>query len=278
MARIPGPAAAAVYRAAEAFVDRALRRNGGLFVASRRVWAADVIERLGERFPATVGTSGVPFERRWSESLAGASPEAVQLAAELTAVHVLFAKDLSAATKHRLVDTTLALAPGTAHRPGWLDEACAVGLAGTGVAFKTRRLSQLRLLLDAVASWKRLSPPGRRRRLDDPTAFRDWLADVPNDGAYAQREALCHLVHPDAFEPIVSPRVKRDIVAGLGDLVPDTGGDVDRALAAARRALTPRFGEGFSFVDPAVATLWRRSPPGPTGSTPGAAGTARETP
>lgn len=62
-----------------------------------------------------------------------------------------------------------------------------------------------------------------------------------------------HLVHPDAFEAIVSPRTKRRVVE---ELAPDVAegatvdtGDVDVALRSMRRMLAPRHGPHFAFID-----------------------------
>lgn len=249
MARIPGADQARVYAAAERFVERALRRNGSVF-SSRRRWAPDVLDDLRARLvdPPT----GATFEERWAGLLAGAGEATIELAAEVCYVHVLFAADLSPTTKRRLVEATLARSSSPPRVSAPLDAALDAGLAGTGVAFKTRRLSQLRLLVDAVRLWKTLKRPVRDELLADPEGFRRWLADLPCDGADAQREALLHLVHPDAFEPIVSPRVKRRIIAAYaaqtsGDS--ENGADVDVTLRELRAALTPEHGAGFAFVD-----------------------------
>ncbi len=42
----------------------------------------------------------------------------------------------------------------------------------------------------------------------DAAMCRRWLHSVPAPGAAAQREALAHLLHPRAFEPIASPTVR----------------------------------------------------------------------
>lgn len=249
MARIPGADQARVYAAAQRFVERALRRNGSVF-SSRRRWAPDVLDDLHVRLaePAT----GASFGERWAALLAGAGDHTVELAAEACYVHLLFAADLSPTTKRHLVETTLARSSSPPRVSAPLDAALAAGLAGTGVAFKRRRLSQLQLLVDAVRLWKTLKRPLREELLADGDGFRRWLAEVPCDGAAAQREALLHLVHPDAFEPIVSPRVKRRIVAAYTPEGAEDGGDgadVDVTLRGLRAALEPEHGPGFAFVD-----------------------------
>lgn len=242
MARVDGDEAEAVYAAAQRFVERALRCNGSI-LSSRRRWAPDLLDALLARL---AGAEGATFDERWGAALDGASAAVVELAAEALYVHLLFATDLTPATKHRLIEGTLARSTAPPRVAAPMAAALDVGLARTGVAFKTRRLSQLGLLLGAVRAWKDLRPAERAERLAAPDTFKQWLFTVPHDGAYAQREALLHLVHPDAFEAIVSPRMKRRFVE---EYAPGTEGDVDVVLRAIRRRLAARHGPGFAFID-----------------------------
>jgi len=257
MPPVPAPRFEPAYAAAALFVDRALARNASLFASKRRAWAPDVLDDLCRRLADPGGAAGTSFDQRWTRQLDGASPETVHLAAELLYVHVVFATDLRAATKRRLVGETLARSPSAPALPPVLDAALEGGIAGTGVAYKARRQSQLQLLADAARAWKRLPAAQRRGLLTQPRHFKAWLFSVPHRGAYAQREALLHLVHPAAFEPIVSPRVKERIVAAFSRDVPAGVDDVDDALAAIRAALERRHGAAFRFDDPGVAARWR---------------------
>lgn len=242
MARVPGDDAARVYAAAQRFVERCLARNGSVF-SSRRRWAPDVLDDLLARLRER-GASG-SFPQRWADVLLDAPDACVELAAEACYVHGLFAADLSPATKHALVDDTLALSSSPPRVPPQLAAALESGLAGTGVAYKTRRLSQLRFVLDAARALKAVRRRDREVLLADPDAVRSFLDGVPCDGANGQREALAHLLHPDAFEAIVSPRVKLRIAEVYG--AEDT--DVDAALRTIRARLEPEHGRGFALVD-----------------------------
>lgn len=242
MAAVPGEDAARVYAAARRFVERCLRRNGSVLTARRR-WAPDLLDDLLGRLRGR-GAAGT-FPHRWADVLAGASDACVELAAETCYVHVLFAADLAPATKRALVHATLARSSAPPRVPADLDAALDAGLAGTGVAFKTRRLSQLRYLLESARAIKDVRRRDREALLADPDAFVAWLRDLPCDGAGAQREILAHLVHPQAFEPIVSRRVKERVVAAYGG----ADDDVDVALRGLRERLEPEHGAGFAFVD-----------------------------
>lgn len=247
--------AAPVAAAAARFVDRALG-GGSLFRGLPRVWARPVLADLGGRLAGPPGAGGRPFAVTWAEQLEGAADGTRQLAAELLYVHLLAAADVSEGTKRRLVEGTLEGMDAPARIPADLDAAFAAGLAPTGVAFKLRRRSQLGFLLEAVRDWRAQPAAQRRALLADPVAFGVWLEALGCDGAQAQRAALASLVHPDAFEPILSERVKDRIVAVFDDLVPAGVTGRDAALRAIRRALEPGLGSGFSFHDPEVRARW----------------------
>lgn len=255
MARIDDPRALPVYRAAERITERVLRRNASVFT-TRRLWTAALAAELCARLDRALAADGT-FDQRWARVTHRASDETLLGAAELLYVHVLFAADLRPRTKRALVGAALDRMRAPVPLPPPLDEALGAGLAPTGVAFKTLRLSQLRVLAEAVRCWKELPAARRRDLLADAWALKDWLAGIPHGGGVAQREALLHLVHPEAFEPIVSPAMKRKIVAGFDEWVPAEVTDVDAALLSVRAALTARHGPSFTFFDDRVAADWR---------------------
>jgi len=79
------------------------------------------------------------------------------------------------------------------------------------------------------------------------------LFALPISRAYAQREALLHLVHPDSFEAIVSGANKRDFAARFAAYVTAPSDDVDRKLAQIRARVDQLYGPGLS--------LYTMSPP-----------------
>lgn len=257
MALVPTPAAHPIYGAAARVRDLALARGTSLFDGVARVWTLPVLDDLAERLQGGGEIRGEAFDERWRRSLDSAPDAVLQLAGELLFVHVLIAADLTPATKRALVSGTLSLALTPARVPDWADAALESGLVGTGIAFKARRLSQLRFLVEAARSLRRARPARRAALLDDPWACKAWLHGLEHGGAQSQRGAVLHLLHPETFEPIVSDDVKRRIVAAFDENVPEDVGDVDEALIWIRRSLSARHGEGFAFVEPELAARWR---------------------
>jgi 5-methylcytosine-specific restriction protein B len=220
-------------------VDRLLARNGSLLTGRRTLWTADAMTALTRRLDRAARSAGETFADRWRGVLRGADDPAVLLAAELLTVHLWFPDDLRHQTKLDLVTATLDRMRHPVRLPSDVQAALAQGVAGSGIAFTRRRLSQLAFLARAVAALKSRRPAQRRAALDDPWAWKALLVDVPADGGQAQREVLLHLVHPDTFEPIVSTAVKRRIVDEHCDAVPAGLSDLDAQLAAIRAARLP---------------------------------------
>lgn len=244
-----------VYRVAERFLDRALARSGSLYDAAR-VWTRPACEGLAARVEQHTGAGEGSFDDRWQALLADAPQGVIRLAAEVVHLHVLFPADLTVATKRRLLQSTLVRLDDAPRLPDWTLRPLDGGVAGTGVAFKTLRLSQLGFLPRAVGAWKRLPAPRRRELLAAPEAFGEWLRSVPAHGGHSQREALLHLLFPEAFEAIVSRSVKQRIVAAWPELAPEDP-DPDAALRVIRQTLAARHGEHFSFADPELASRWQ---------------------
>ena len=89
----------------------------------------------------------------------------------------------------------------------------------------------------------------------------ELLKGYPNTPG-TQREALLHLVHPDAFEGIVSTDHKEKIANTFAHLVTDSTEDVDCKLAQIRPALEPQYGSSdYLFYNPQIEDQWRRGVP-----------------
>lgn len=249
------PGTAPLYAAIVRWIDRSLRADLGIF-SDRPTWTPEALADLRRRLLAR-SSSGTSFEDQWQHQLHNAPDAIVQLAGELLWVHLVFPTDIGGARKRELLRATLSGAAEQIEVPADLDAVLDDGAAGTGVAYKTRRQSQLRFLLDAVSDLKHHAVEERQRFLADPWACKAWLVGLPHDGAQSQREALLHLLHPETFEPIVSTTIKRTIVRAFAQHVPAYVDDVDESLTHIRGVLERHHGRGFRFTAPDIAPTWR---------------------
>ena len=204
-------------------------------------------------------TKGKRFLDKLHDQLAHASPEAVQLMAELHAVHflIIWTGAISAAKKRSDLEAIVSWMPVPCAVPADVLDAMAPGIVHPGQWVMTRRDTQLTWLIRFSRAWKDL--PGERQRLliEDPWAMKAFAEAIFAPSSDSARLALLHLAHPDTFEPIVSPDHKRLITERFADEA-RSDADIDRRLLAARAALTAQYGESFDwYADPLVHRWWK---------------------
>ncbi len=254
MARVNLPAAQPIYDAADRFVDAALRSDGSLFTPGHPVWSGVAVEELYRRFAESPDLSDRSFLEKFRDQLAGAPAAVFQLAGELIYVHLLIATGtIGGQAKRSLITTVLSWSPEPVAIPRELDAALDQGLARVGTAFLTYRPYQLAFLLRFVRDWKRLPADRRSELLADPWAFKAMLFGVEISHAYAQREAILHLVLPDTFEAVVSREHKQQLARRFAALVAQPSNDVDRQLWQIRAATDRLYGPGrslYTIADP----------------------------
>lgn len=143
----------------------------------------------------------------------------------------------------------------------------ATGIANPGVAFNTERWTELKYLIRAVVSIKKLSRPDRESLLSDPLRTGHVLDEVVDEEQPPQMShMLRHLLFPDHFEPIFNRRDKRRIIESLGGIRrretkvwPVT--KLDKELGFVRQQLEPLDqGADLSFYAAPLVTTWRHGP------------------
>lgn len=248
MARINLPAAQPIYAAAAAFVDQALRRDDSLFTPGAAIWSKANLDELHRRFNLNPDESHASFLDKFERQLQGAAPAIYQLAGELIYVYLLVVVGtMGPQAKRNLIRQVLGWSSAPVRMPTERDAALDYGLAKVGMAFIIKRPNQLWFLIDFARTWKDMSEAERERLLADPWAFKTLVFSVPIKSAYAQREALLHLVFPDTFEAIVSREHKQRFVREWAAYLPQPEPDVDRALLAIRREYQRRHGDPLNF-------------------------------
>lgn len=250
------PGSEHLYAAIRQFIERGLRRDDSVFTPGAAIWTAENLADLRRRFIDRPDESSDTFLEKLKRQLAGAPSATVQLAAEVAYINALTPRDIGAPAKLNVVETILSWLPSPPTLPDDLREALDGGFASGGIAFGTHRPFQLWFLIRLAEAFKVASVDERNRVLEDPWAFKDMTEAVPMERAQSQREALLHIVHPQVFETTLSGVYKRQIVDAFAELAPADEGDVDRALLAIREAMTPEYGENFSFYEDPVVGRW----------------------
>ena len=248
----------AMYAMHARWLTEVLGPGDSLFTPGTAIWTKGHLDELERAFVAHPDTTpGRRYEEKLRDQLAGVSPEAKQLMAELHAVHFLmiWVGAISAATKVSILKAILAWMPTPPDVPADVVQAMAPGLVHPGTWVMTRRDTQITWLIRFSSAWKELPEPQRQALVADPWALKEFTGRVDAPSANSAQMAVLHLAHPDAFDPIVSADHKRWITTRFAD-VAGTSPDVDRRLLAARAALTPQYGEGFDWYDDWLVRLW----------------------
>jgi len=266
----PGRSRENIDQVVSAWVENCLLADGSLlFGAERPIWSLAHVVDFRERFltRAIFGTDQ-NFEEKLAEQLEDADADVRWLAAELLAVHFLFAYVAIGPEAKIAIVKEAAGSVWEGDPPGWGAVAAAMeeGIGNPGSGFNIRRDLQLSYLLDFTERWKVLSAEDQQAKLNDPWALRDF-ADEASEGVAVRemRHILLHLLRPDEFERISSGTHKRQIAAAFraeflaGDDEPE---DLDEQLLAIRgklEELDPQPGLGKGVVDfyyPPLHAIW----------------------
>jgi MoxR-like ATPase len=248
----------AIYSMHARWLTEVLGPGDSLVTPGAPVWTGEYLDELERAFVAHPDTTpGKRYEEKLRGQLAGVSPGAKQLMAELHAVHFLmiWVGAISAAKKVSIIKTILAWMPAPPDVPADVEAAMAPGLVHPGTWVMTRRDTQITWLIRFSAAWKKLAEAEQRSLVTDPWALKDFTERVDAPSANSAQMAVLHLAHPQTFDPTVSTDHKRWITDRFADVAGDNP-DVDRRMVTVREALTPQYGEGFDWYQDWLVRLW----------------------
>jgi 5-methylcytosine-specific restriction enzyme B len=257
------PEAAANLEAVDLFRRRCLEEGRSAFLDDDhplvgQIWTTASTQSLITGFIDRPDEGKRSFREKLIDQVSGLPKSAVQLLEELTWLHVVISSQLTEKAKRGLLQDVLDL--GAIKGPvGIFDAALQRGRALTGVSFNVHRAFLLAFLVRFADTWIRASEDQRAGWLTDPWAFHDLVFSIEGSMDQAQRHALLHLIHPDAFEDTVSQNHKKKI-AGLA-FPEEVGDSLDRTVSNVRRRLSGSFGDGFSFYQSDVLALWNPDAP-----------------
>lgn len=262
MARVQQPGVDAIYALHSHWLDEVLPSGDSLFTPGQAIWTPEHLDELERDFIGQpLWTAGMSYLAKLQQQLATSSPGAVQLMAEIHAVHFLMVsvKAISAAKKRSDLATILGWMPTPVAVPTNVADAMSPGIAHPGRWAVSRRDTQVAFLVQFSSAI--LAHPSAGTLPADPWTLKALVADVaaPFSDDTAARLSLLHLVSPETFEPIVQVRHKTRIFERWPDEAGDASMDVDRRLLSARRALEPTYGHDFNWYDDPMLHRWWKS-------------------
>jgi 5-methylcytosine-specific restriction protein B len=175
------PGADALYAMHARWLTGVLGPGDSLFTPGAAIWTADCLDELERNFSGRPDlTKGKRFLEKLHDQLADVSSQAVQLMAELHAVHflIIWIGAISAATKRNDIEAILSWMPVPSSVPENVLAAMEPGLVHPGQWVMTRRDTQLTWLIRFCRAWKDL--PGERQQLtaDDPWAMKSFAESI----------------------------------------------------------------------------------------------------
>lgn len=250
------PGAVTVRKTLDVFVEQGLRGLDSVFAPGRDVWRAEVADEVHRRFVGRPEVAGADFLEKLGEQFSDASDDAKLLMAELICWQLL---PLSTPGENKKRQRVQRLLDGMAHPvtiPDLIDSTFAVWSFNPGQAMAVRIFHGLSIIVEAVVAWVRLDAEQREELLDDPWAWREFVAALPGYDFPSQRNELVYLVHPGSFGEVIS-KYHRDAIreAFVGEVEGQIEADPDEALRQITIALQEKSGKAVRFYeDP----LWRR--------------------
>lgn len=201
-----------ILKAASEWRQRCLIDGGSLF-SNKNLWNSQYLAEIERDVINSQLELEGNFMHRLKEQLAGVSPEAKQLAAEMLWLLFLCASNISVRTKREQISTLWELAnePLNSDNPLLKDVVLSgVGSAGTG--FNTFRAREFAYLTNVIKALLAQPSAEREARLSDGFTFAEWLSVIPENASRQFRHMLMFMLFPDNFERIFSNNDRRIII------------------------------------------------------------------
>lgn len=255
------PDATVEYASANAFRERCFTEHKSYLWPVRHVWTSENITKLLNAYMGRLDErSGMSFLKKWQDQLADQDTDVHRLAADVLAFYYLFpsSNSIRKIKKIEKLRTVISWKLQTEQpESDLLEESFGSGIGNVGLHYLTSQPFEIAYYLEFIrAAFERSIDFG------DQSACRS-LADEVRERTQDSSEArsiVLHLLFPQAFEPIVSMNHKKAIVGAFSQYADNTT-DEDDSLRLIRTALTPEFGQDFSYYSSNVKPRWSAEKP-----------------
>jgi len=240
----------------ERFVEVAFRDSDSLFTPGRKIWVAETLDDLYQRFVMHPDESKESFLEKFKKQLSGAPRDTIQLAAEILFVQLITVwRIMGFKTKIKLVKEVLSWSAESIPFPEDIQPALKMGLVGD-MTFNLRRADHIAWLIKVMQHWHTRDSVEQKVLLNDPWKFKAFANTVEGKASQGIRWMLCYFVHTESFEPITSPKHRKMIRNALDHHVSEPHDDSDQFLLQLREALEPEYGKAYHYYHPPVKELW----------------------
>lgn len=199
----PLKSARSVYAAVQNWRERCLLADTAALIDAP-IWTAGNAAALVTNFVEQPDEGKRKFLQKLQDQLAGAPPAAIQLAAEMLWLMMLFPDQIGGDAKRALISQVWAWSGKKLDQSHALLKVLDEGIGSTGTAYNTRRAFELMLVVRFVVAWKQLSSAQHSALLADPIAFAKWFDALPEFDGKQVRHILLHLLFPEYFPRVGS--------------------------------------------------------------------------
>lgn len=201
------------------FAAECLLRDGSVLQPGLTLWTSENLDELDRSFVQKPDAGDGTYYLKLGQQVGAGSPESRKLMAELHWLLFVFPSDMNASTKvERIKEMWAWSGDDLPDDVAFLYHNILEGLGHTGQAYKNHRWRELNFLIGALQLWKKLPLDQREENLAQSNRFTAFLDTAPGVGGRQLRHILPHLLFPDEFERISSPRHKREILEGFGEV------------------------------------------------------------
>ena len=252
-----------LYSAMRKFGNECLLQDGSVLQPGQIVWTPDNLDELDRWFVQNPDEGEGTYFVKLKQQLAQGSPDSRKLMAELHWLLNAFPSDISPSTKEERVREIWSWSgEDLPDEVTFLEHSILEGLGHTGQAYKNQSWRELNFIIGALQRWKKLSLEQRECTLAQSGLFTEFLDSTPGVAGRQLRHILPHLLFPDEFERISSPRHKREILEGFGvtsrqetnkmDIA-----SLDLAIFNLRKKLVIEHGREIDFYEQDIESNWR---------------------
>lgn len=252
-----------IFDAAARWRNESLLKGESLF-GSGSIWNLDALAELEEFFVKNPDEGTGSFFEKLESQIASASPEAKQLAAEITWVMLLCVANISPQKKIDSVKLVWSWSEDDLSEEHPLFTAdTLLGLGGAGTSFNTNRWRELTYCINFLIAFFNLESSARKNLLENEWEFSEWLENIPDNRARQFRHMLLIMLFPDTFERLFSAGERKEVAINFAkktrkEIKAMRRCDIDRVIYDARLKVVEEYGtEELDWYLPPLRELWK---------------------
>ena len=252
-----------IYEVADKWRYTALLGERSVFHDEKELWTDGLLDELQSQFRKSPHNSEEAFLQKLETQLSEASPECIQLMAEILWVMLLFPLNIGLDKKRENVCTIWLWSKERLETPHpLLSDTLLMGIGSAGTAYNTHRSRELDFFITALRDFKKLGAADSEQIASDPWKFVEWLSAVKEAKKRQLPHILPHLLFPDTFERISSKGDKSRILAGFDVATKKeteewTATQISRALLDLREELEQDHGKDIDFYQEEFKLRWK---------------------